>query len=503
MAQVTFNEVWEKFVSSQSTQVGPLETGYLMLCRMIGDASNQNAVILAPNTYVKNYIEKHYSQKIIDFIRQTLGTSISILSVLVDESIELEANQNPETVDTQAVQKNDAPLKTVEEIKPVDKLAEPEVPQSKPSKDVDKRFLSKTIQSIDIDEKDKSIYYDEKSHLNVRYTFENFVIGTSNRFAQAASCAVAESPGRAYNPLFIYGGSGLGKTHLLHSIGNLAKTLNSDYVIRYVSSEEFTNDFINCIREESVKEFKEKYRKVDILLIDDIQFLKDKEQTLEEFFHTFNTLYNDQKQVVMTCDVHPKNLEGFEERLRTRFEWGLICDIQSPELETRCAILENKARSENINVPQDVISFIASRITRNIRELEGALIRVSAFSTLTSQAIDINLAREVLKELVGPVTNEPLSVETIIDITSNYFGITKEEICSNSRSKRICYPRQIAMYLSRTFTDFSLPKIGESFNKDHTTVMHALEKMERTINSDPDTYMHINELSAQINKNKF
>ncbi|QPK94147.1 chromosomal replication initiator protein DnaA [Actinomyces sp. zg-332] len=476
MSELSLSEIWDEYIKIQSPTIGLKETGFLNLCRLIGDIATESIVLLTPNDYIKEHIEKNYKESIIIFITSRINSQISVFSILVDKAISSIPSVQPDS---------ELHLDTLD--------FEPKE---------ESKILEEIDNNLENSQSSEVIYYDKDSHLNLKYTFDHFIIGNSNRFAQAAAIAVSEEPGSAYNPLFIYGGSGLGKTHLLHSIGNSAQALQESYVIRYVSSEEFTNELINCTREKRMHEFKEKYRKVDILLIDDIQFLKNKVETMEEFFHTFNTLYNDQKQVVLTSDVHPKKLEGIEERLRTRFEWGLICDIQSPELETRCAILKHKSRVDNIDVPDDVINFIASLITRNIRELEGALTRVVAFASLTKQNITVDLARNVLKELSDNITNEPLSLEAIIELTATYFNITLDDIHSNSRSKNICYPRQIAMYLCRTFTDYSLPKIGKAFNKDHTTVMHSFEKIEKSVKTDPEIYNHIHDLSKQINRHK-
>jgi len=338
----------------------------------------------------------------------------------------------------------------------------------------------------------------EDPHLNPRYTFDTFVIGSSNRFAHAAALAVAESPGKTYNPLFIYGDSGLGKTHLLHAIGHYTRHLKPDTRVRYVNSEEFTNDFINSIRDDRSLSFKRQYREVDVLLIDDIQFLQGKEQTLEEFFHTFNALHNAGKHVVITSDVSPRNLDGIEERMRTRFEWGLMTDVQPPDLETRIAILRKKASADDVQGPGDVLEYIASNITSNIRELEGALIRVTAFAALNKQAVDLSLAQVVLKDLISDDDSE-VSASAIIAKTAEYFGITMDELTGTSRSRVYVTARQIAMYLCRQLTDLSLPKIGENFGgKDHTTVMYAVRKVEDQIAQRRQMYNQVNEIHARI-----
>ncbi|MDE0572124.1 chromosomal replication initiator protein DnaA [Demequina sp. B12] len=338
----------------------------------------------------------------------------------------------------------------------------------------------------------------EDPHLNPRYTFDTFVIGSSNRFAHAAALAVAESPGKTYNPLFIYGDSGLGKTHLLHAIGHYTRHLKPQTRVRYVNSEEFTNDFINSIRDDRSLSFKRQYREVDVLLIDDIQFLQGKEQTLEEFFHTFNALHNAGKHVVITSDVSPRNLDGIEERMRTRFEWGLMTDVQPPDLETRIAILRKKAAADDVQAPSDVLEYIASNITSNIRELEGALIRVTAFAALNKQPVDLSLAQVVLKDLISDDDSE-ITASSIIGTTADYFGISMEELTGTSRSRVYVTARQIAMYLCRQLTDLSLPKIGEHFGgKDHTTVMYAVKKVEDQIAQRRQMYNQVNEIHARI-----
>nr|WP_255633244.1 chromosomal replication initiator protein DnaA [Demequina sp. TTPB684] len=338
----------------------------------------------------------------------------------------------------------------------------------------------------------------EDPHLNPRYTFDTFVPGSSNRFAHAAALAVAESPGKTYNPLFIYGDSGLGKTHLLHAIGHYTRQIKPQTRVRYVNSEEFTNDFINSIRDDRSLSFKRTYREVDVLLVDDIQFLQGKEQTLEEFFHTFNALHNAGKHVVITSDVSPRNLNGIEERMRTRFEWGLMTDVQPPDLETRIAILRKKAQADDVQAPPDVLEYIASNITSNIRELEGALIRVTAFAALNKQQVDLSLAQVVLKDLISDDDSE-ITASSIIGKTAEYFGITMEELTGTSRSRVFVTARQIAMYLCRQLTDLSLPKIGEHFGgKDHTTVMYAVKKVEDQIAQRRQMYNQVNEIHARI-----
>ncbi len=338
----------------------------------------------------------------------------------------------------------------------------------------------------------------DPARLNPRYTFESFVIGSSNRFAHAAAVAVAEAPAQAYNPLFVYGESGLGKTHLLHAIGHYAENLYPNVQVRFVNSEEFTNEFINSIRDDKASVFQHRYRDVDILLIDDIQFLNGKVQTQEEFFHTFNALHQGNKQVVITSDVAPRMLTGFEDRMRSRFEWGLLTDIQPPDLETRIAILRRKASAENLNAPNDVLEYIASNISTNIRELEGALIRVTAFASLSKEPVTLNLAQQVLKDLIGEQARE-ITATRIIAKTAEYFELSEDDLTGPSRSRTLVTARQIAMYLCREMTDLSLPKIGAAFGgRDHTTVMHAYRKVRQLMAERPATFRHVSELAIRI-----
>jgi chromosomal replication initiator protein len=337
------------------------------------------------------------------------------------------------------------------------------------------------------------------ARLNPKYTFETFVIGSSNRFAHAAAVAVAEAPAKAYNPLFIYGDSGLGKTHLLHAIGHYAQTLYTGVKVRYVSSEEFTNDFINMIRDGKQDGFRRRYRDVDVLLVDDIQFLENKEGTQEEFFHTFNTLHNASKQIVISSDRAPKRLVTLEDRLRSRFEWGLLTDVQPPELETRIAILRRKAIQEGLNAPPEVLEYIASRISTNIRELEGALIRVTAFASLNRQSVDLQLAEIVLKDLIPEAQGPQITIATIMGQTASYFGLSMEDLSGTSRSRVLVTARHIAMYLCRELTDLSLPKIGQQFGgRDHTTVMNADRKIRSLMAERRSIYNQVTELTNRI-----
>ncbi len=341
------------------------------------------------------------------------------------------------------------------------------------------------------------------SRLNPKYNFDNFVIGGSNRFAHAAAVAVAEAPAKAYNPLFIYGDSGLGKTHLLHAIGHYAENLYSGIRVRYVSSEEFTNDFINAIQNNRSAAFQSRYREVDILLIDDIQFLQRAVETQEAFFHTFNTLHDHSKQVVITSDVAPKFLTGFEDRMRSRFEWGLITDVQAPDLETRIAILRKKAQSEKLQVPDDILEFMATKVSSNIRELEGTLIRVTAFASLNRTPVDLQLVQTVLKDLITLDEDNVIAPVDIINHTADYFKLTVDDLYGSSRSQAVATARQIAMYLCRELTNLSLPKIGQLFgNRDHTTVMYANKKISELMKERRSIYNQVTELTARIKQNQ-
>lgn len=338
-----------------------------------------------------------------------------------------------------------------------------------------------------------------KPALNPKYTFDTFVIGPGNRFAHAASLAVAEAPAKAYNPLFIYGGVGLGKTHLMQAIGHFVKEHNKDAKVVYLSSEKFTNEFINAIMDNKAANFRNKYRNVDILLIDDIQFLAGKEQTQEEFFHTFNTLHEENKQIIISSDRPPKEIPTLEDRLRSRFEWGLITDITPPDLETRIAILTKKAKAEGLDIPNEVMLYIANQIDTNIRELEGALIRVVAYSSLVNEDIDAQLAADALKDIIPSNRPRLITIPAIQEVVGEKYNLRMEDFAAKKRTKSIAFPRQIAMYLSRKLTDLSLPKIGEEFGgRDHTTVIHAFDKISKMLEEDTLLNKDIEELTEQL-----
>jgi chromosomal replication initiator protein len=340
----------------------------------------------------------------------------------------------------------------------------------------------------------------ESGGFNAKYTFDSFVIGSSNRFAHAAALAVAEAPAQAYNPLFIYGSTGLGKTHLLQAVAQYVSEHSREMSVRYVTSETFMNDFINSLRDKRIEGFKQRYRTYDVLLIDDVQFFEHKERIQEEFFHTFNSLYEAGSQIVMSSDRPPRDIATLEERLRSRFEWGLITDIQPPDLETRIAILRKKVKTDGIHVPEpEVLTFIAGRVSTNIRELEGALTRVVAFSSLTGRTMSVELSQDVLKDVFPQGEAAEVSIKRIQDLVAERFSLSLEELCGDKRSQNIVYPRQVAMYLSRELTDSSLPKIGKEFGgRDHTTVIHATSKIARLIREDRSVYNLVQELTARV-----
>lgn len=411
---------------------------------------NDTLTIIAPNEFARDWLESKYSALIMDTVLEITGAELEIKFIL--------------------------PQNHIEEI-------EMNIPSVK-----------------------EKVKYDEpvefgQSMLNPKYTFDTFVIGSGNRFAHAASLAVAEAPAKAYNPLFIYGGVGLGKTHLMHAIGHYVLEHNPNAKVVYLSSEKFTNEFINSIRDNKAIEFRNKYRNVDVLLIDDIQFLAGKEQTQEEFFHTFNTLHEESKQIVISSDRPPKEIPTLEDRLRSRFEWGLITDITPPDLETRIAILRKKAKAEGLDIPNEVMLYIANQIDTNIRELEGALIRVVAYSSLINKDINASVAAEALKNLITASRPKTLSILDIQRTVGEFFNIKLEDFKAKKRTKSVAFPRQVAMYLSRELTDHSLPKIGEEFGgRDHTTVIHAHEKISKLVETDSQLQSQIKEINEKLNQ---
>lgn len=422
-----------------------------------------------PTDFSKDWIEKHYMQLIVDASYEVTKAKLNI----VITSFHLH--------DTDKEEQTQIPL------------IYPTTPTNNKQEETDKTtFINK-------DNSPLPIVPGDSSSLNPKYTFETFVTGNSNRFAHAAALAVAESPAKVYNPFFMYGGVGLGKTHLMHAIGHKILQNNPDMRVLYISSEKFTNELINSIRDGKPEAFRQKYRNIDVLLVDDIQFLSKKEHTQEEFFHTFNTLHDANKQIIISSDRHPREIQTLEDRLRSRFEWGLITDIQAPDLETRIAILRKKALLENLTVPNDVMVYIASRIDNNIRELEGALTRVMAFSSLNKQQITKELASEALKNVFTNNENKTVTLELVQEIVSTYFKIDISEIIAKKRTRNLVFPRQIAMYLCRELTDASLPRIGEVFGgRDHTTVIHAYDKIEQECKTDKKLANTIKELTNKI-----
>ncbi|WP_422880130.1 chromosomal replication initiator protein DnaA [Nocardioides aromaticivorans] len=465
------------------------------------------AIVAVPDDFTRKRLEGRLRGQLEDTLTERFGHEVQ-LAVTVDSSLQHEPVTEP---GFPAERYDDGPSyeqPSFEQPTPVD-LANVDMPTS-PQIDSSTYDAPRTAPAFDdgyastdrpavLPAPGASPPASGESRLNPKYTFETFVIGSSNRFPHAAAVAVSEAPGRSYNPLLVYGESGLGKTHLLHAIGHYVRTIYAGSKVRYVSSEEFTNEFINAIRDDRQDRFKRKYREVDVLLIDDIQFLAGKTQTQEEFFHTFNTLHNANKQIVLTSDRPPKLLEALEDRLRNRFEWGLITDVQAPDLETRIAILRKKAAMDRLTAPSDVLEFIASKIQTNIRELEGALIRVTAFANLNRQDVDMTLAEIVLKDLI-PEGGEPeITAPLIIAQTAAYFGLSIEELTGPSRGRHLVMARQIAMYLCRELTGLSLPKIGAQFgNRDHTTVMYAERKINQLLGERRAVFNQVSELTNRV-----
>ncbi|WP_276320643.1 chromosomal replication initiator protein DnaA [Phytoactinopolyspora endophytica] len=484
-----FNVAWAKAldVLEHSEQIGPQQRAFLAQTRPVTLVEG-TAVVAVPNDFTRAQVEQRLRTPIVQALADVLGTSISLaisVSPAADKSSDADGPPDTGFDPNQILDTSSAPAAPPQ---PRQATVDDERVSPRPAR-IEAPAASGGSPKPDT----------EGPHLNLRYTFDSFVIGSSNRFAHAATVAVAEAPGKAYNPLLVYGESGLGKTHLLHAIGHYARDMYPGTRVRYVSSEEFTNDFINSIRDDKASAFQRRYRDVDVLLIDDIQFLEGKIQTQEEFFHTFNTLHNASKQIVITSDRPPKQLSALEDRLRNRFEWGLICDVQPPDLETRIAILSKKAAQDNLNVPPDVLEYIASRVVTNIRELEGALIRVTAFASLNRQPVDQNLAEVVLRDLVDLDTGPEITAATIMAQTAGYFGLTIDDLQGTSRSRVLVTARQIAMYLCRELTDLSLPKIGQQFGgRDHTTVMHAQRKIRTLMAERRSVFNQVTELTNRI-----
>jgi len=522
MSEVDLAEVWARSLDElDEMHIEPAQRAWLQLTRPLGLVEN-TALIATPNEFVKEQLETRLRSLITNALSRELGRNIQ-LAVTVDPAVisamplpaaspghpgqaaqagpehDMAAGRRMAGLDPgRRLADHDATTAPLGPVSGIDGRMMPEHEMTGGGMDpVTGRPRQPTIPGHTAP--GNGAPRPGQARLNPKYTFETFVIGSSNRFAHAAAVAVAEAPAKAYNPLFIYGDSGLGKTHLLHAIGHYAQSLYQGVRVRYVSSEEFTNDFINMIRDGKQDGFRRRYRDVDVLLVDDIQFLENKEGTQEEFFHTFNTLHNASKQIVISSDRAPKRLVTLEDRLRSRFEWGLLTDVQPPELETRIAILRKKAVQEGLNAPPEALEYIASRISTNIRELEGALIRVTAFASLNRQSVDLQLAEIVLKDLIPEAQGPEITAATIMGQTASYFGLSIDDLCGTSRSRVLVTARQIAMYLCRELTDLSLPKIGQQFGgRDHTTVMHADRKIRSLMAERRSIYNQVTELTNRI-----
>jgi chromosomal replication initiator protein len=437
-------QLWQEVLSVVQTKISLPSFNTWLKSTKANEFNDRSIVISAPNNFAKEWLENRYTRLIRDTVYECIGKQVEVLFI------------NEEDVH----EPSDLPRNSI---------------------------------------KQPSVQEDNPNILNPKYTFETFVIGPGNRFAHAASLAVAEAPANAYNPLFLYGGVGLGKTHLMHAIGHYVQEHNPGMRVLYISSEKFTNEFINAIRDNRGESFRVKYRNIDVLLIDDIQFIAGKEGTQEEFFHTFNALHEEHKQIVISSDRPPKEIPTLEERLRSRFEWGLQTDIQPPDLETRIAILRKKAKAENLDIPNEAMIYISNQIDTNIRELEGALIRVVAYSSLMNADITAHLAAEALKDIIPSNRPKVVSIQDIQQLVGEYYGIRLEDFKARKRTKAIAFPRQVAMYLSRELTDYSLPKIGEAFGgRDHTTVMHAHHKISLSLNRDKELYQTIHSFTEKI-----
>ncbi|WP_010279243.1 chromosomal replication initiator protein DnaA [Paenibacillus senegalensis] len=447
------NQLWQQVLSVIQTKLSKPSFDTWLKSTTATVFTDSLLIICAPNNFAREWLETRYAKMISSAVYECLGRDVEVQFIIEEEAQDSAA------------------------------IASPAVHIPKP----------------EVTEQEEWGY---TSMMNPKYTFDTFVIGVGNRFAHAASLAVAEAPAKSYNPLFLYGGVGLGKTHLMHAIGHYVLEHNPRARVMYISSEKFTNEFINAIRDNRGESFRHKYRNIDILLIDDIQFLAGKEQTQEEFFHTFNALHEERKQIIISSDRQPKEIPTLEERLRSRFEWGLITDIQPPDLETRIAILRKKAKAENLDIPNEAMVYIANHIDTNIRELEGALIRVVAYSSLINEDITVSLAADALKDIIPSSRPKVITIQDIQQKVGEFYGLRLEDFKARKRTKAVAFPRQVAMYLSREMTDYSLPKIGEAFGgRDHTTVIHAHDKITMTLKQDPELSKIIHNLTEKI-KNK-
>lgn len=450
------NDVWNEIVSALKAKLST--PGFKTFLSSTKPASFEDGIltISVPNEYTQNWIRERCETFISEHLKNALGSQILVAyQIDTKQAVDAEIDEN---------------LKM----------------EHKPQ-------LTPTHKSDDFRPMMAGRF------LNPKYTFESFVVGHNNRFAHASAQAVAKAPGKAYNPLFLYGGAGLGKTHLMQAIGHSALSQNPNLKVLYVTSEEFTNDLINSIRDKRNEEFRARYRQIDVLLLDDVQFIAGKLATQEEFFHTFNTLHQAGKQIVLSSDRPPKEIIEFEERIRSRFEWGLLADLQVPELETRIAILRKKAESDGLNIPGEVIQYIASQIPTNIRQLEGALISIAAYASLINADITVEIASELIKDIIAPRREKPVTIALIKRITANHYRLTPEDLSAKSRTQEKALARQIAMFLARELTDSSFPKIGENFGgRDHTTVMHALDKISELMKTDSQMNDTVNTIKQQI-----
>ncbi len=465
--------IWEQILVELSKDISKLSCDSFLKPIVPLSINEQILELGTPNQFVKEFLEDRYVNSIKAATAKVTNNNLQLKII----NLQLGDTVEPELVSTVP---SISSVNTAEEIvlQTSTAVTATTAPEIKPT---------------------NSVILEDSFSLNPKYVFETFVTGNSNRFAHAAALAVAEAPAKVYNPFFMYGGVGLGKTHLMHAIGHRILEKNPNLRVLYISSEKFTNELINSIRDGNPESFRQKYRNIDVLLVDDIQFLSKKEHTQEEFFHTFNTLHNANKQIIISSDRPPREIQTLEDRLRSRFEWGLITDIQAPDLETRIAILRKKALLENLTVPNDVMLFIASRIDNNIRELEGALIRVMAYASLTNQVVTNELVSEALKDVFPHGKTKEITLELIQEIVSSYFKIKMEDLLAKKRTRNLAFPRQIAMYLSRELTDTSLPRIGELFGgRDHTTVIHAHDKIARERNEDNKLNNTIKELIKRI-----
>ena len=465
--------IWEQILVELSKDISKLSCDSFLKPIVPLSINEQILELGTPNQFVKEFLEDRYVNSIKAATAKVTNNNLQLKII----NLQLGDTVEPELVST------------VPSISSVNTAEEIVLPTSTAAATTTAPEIKPT----------NSVILEDSFSLNPKYVFETFVTGNSNRFAHAAALAVAEAPAKVYNPFFMYGGVGLGKTHLMHAIGHRILEKNPNLRVLYISSEKFTNELINSIRDGNPESFRQKYRNIDVLLVDDIQFLSKKEHTQEEFFHTFNTLHNANKQIIISSDRPPREIQTLEDRLRSRFEWGLITDIQAPDLETRIAILRKKALLENLTVPNDVMLFIASRIDNNIRELEGALIRVMAYASLTNQVVTNELVSEALKDVFPHGKTKEITLELIQEIVSSYFKIKMEDLLAKKRTRNLAFPRQIAMYLSRELTDTSLPRIGELFGgRDHTTVIHAHDKIARERNEDNKLNNTIKELIKRI-----